>query len=38
MNQMVASGRKGNGTFTGEPMHDDKEDKLGTTDSDNDDD
>ncbi|MDO6415372.1 hypothetical protein Q4F19_13345 [Sphingomonas sp. BIUV-7] len=38
MNQMVTSGRIDNGAFAGEPMHDDEEDRLGQTDSDDDDD
>jgi hypothetical protein len=37
MNQMVSSGRIDNGAFAGEPMHDDEEDRLGQTDSDDDD-
>jgi hypothetical protein len=37
MNQMVRSGRIDNGAFAGEPMHDDEEDQLGMTDSDEDD-
>jgi hypothetical protein len=37
MNQMVTSGRIDNGAFAGEPMHDDEEDRLGETDSDDDD-
>ena len=36
MNQMVSSGRIDNGAFAGEPMHDDEEDRLGQTDSDDD--
>ncbi|WCT72672.1 hypothetical protein PQ455_13650 [Sphingomonas naphthae] len=36
MNQMVTSGRIDNGAFRGEPMHDDEEDGLGQTDSDDD--
>ena len=36
MNQMVSSGRIDNGAFAGEPMHDDEEDRLGETDSDED--
>jgi hypothetical protein len=36
MNQMVTSGRIDNGAFEGEPMHDDEEDRLGQTDSDDD--
>jgi hypothetical protein len=36
MNQMVTSGRIDNGAFAGEPMHDDEEDRLGQTDSDDD--
>lgn len=36
MNQMVTSGRIDNGAFQGEPMHDDEEDRLGQTDSDDD--
>ncbi|WP_404712314.1 hypothetical protein [Sphingomonas sp. MMS24-J13] len=38
MNQMVSSGVIDNGAFAGEPMHDDEEDRLGQTDSDDDDD
>lgn len=38
MNQMVTSGRIDNGAFAGEPMHDDEEDQLGKTDSDDDND
>jgi hypothetical protein len=38
MNQMVTSGRIDNGAFIGEPMHDDEEDRLGQTDSDDDED
>lgn len=38
MNQMVTSGRIDNGAFVGEPIHDDEEDELGKTDSDEDDD
>ena len=38
MNQMVRSGVIDNGAFAGEPMHDDEEDRLGETDSDDDDD
>jgi hypothetical protein len=38
MNQMVSSGRIDNDAFAGEPMHDDEEDQLGETDSDDDDD
>jgi hypothetical protein len=38
MNQMVTSGRIDNGAFAGEPMHDDEEDRLGKTDSDDDND
>ena len=38
MNQMVTSGRIDNGAFAGEPMHDDEEDRLGQTDSDDDND
>ena len=38
MNQMVSSGRIDNGAFAGEPMHDDEEDRLGQTDSDDDND
>jgi len=37
MNQMVSSGHIDNGAFAGEPMHDDEEDRLGQTDSDDDD-
>jgi hypothetical protein len=37
MNQMVRSGRIDNSAFAGEPMHDDEEDRLGQTDSDDDD-
>jgi len=37
MMQMVTSGRIDNGAFAGEPMHDDEEDRLGQTDSDDDD-
>ena len=37
MNQMVRSGIIDNGAFAGEPMHDDEEDRLGETDSDEDD-
>jgi hypothetical protein len=37
MNQMVRSGLIDNGAFEGEPMHDDEEDQLGRTDSDDDD-
>jgi hypothetical protein len=37
MNQMVRSGHIDNGAFEGEPMHDDEEDQLGQTDSDDDD-
>lgn len=37
MNQMVRSGRIDNGAYAGEPMHDDEEDRLGQTDSDDDD-
>ena len=36
MNQMVSSGLIDNGAFAGEPMHDDEEDRLGETDSDDD--
>ena len=36
MNQMVSSGLIDNGAFEGEPMHDDEEDRLGQTDSDDD--
>jgi hypothetical protein len=36
MNQMVTSGIIDNGAFQGEPMHDDEEDRLGQTDSDDD--
>ena len=36
MNQMVTSGVIDNGAFAGEPMHDDEEDRLGDTDSDDD--
>ncbi len=38
MNQMVSSGRIDNGAFQGEPMMDDEEDRLGQTDSDDDND
>lgn len=38
MNQMVSSGRIDNGAFAGEPMHDDEEEQLGRTDSDDDND
>jgi hypothetical protein len=38
MNQMVSSGRIDNGAFAGEPMMDDEEDRLGQTDSDDDND
>lgn len=38
MNQMISSGRIDNGAFQGEPMHDDEEDRLGVTDSDDDND
>ena len=38
MDQMVSSGRIDNGAFAGEPMHDDEEDRLGQTDSDDDND
>ena len=34
MNQMVTSGLIDNGAFAGEPMMDDEEDRLGKTDSD----
>jgi hypothetical protein len=37
MEQMVSSGFIDNGAFEGEPMHDDEEDRLGQTDSDDDD-
>jgi hypothetical protein len=33
MNQMVTSGLIDNGAFAGEPTHDDEEDRLGKTDS-----
>jgi hypothetical protein len=36
MNQMFSSGVIDNGAFEGEPMHDDEEDRLGQTDSDDD--
>jgi len=36
MNQMVRSGIIDNGAFVGEPMMDDEEDRLGQTDSDDD--
>ena len=38
MNQMVSSGRIDNGAYAGEPMMDDEEDRLGQTDSDDDND
>jgi|EndMetStandDraft_8_1072994.scaffolds.fasta_scaffold197430_3 hypothetical protein len=38
MNQMVSSGRIDNGAYQGEPMMDDEEDRLGQTDSDDDND
>jgi len=37
MNEMLASGRIDNDAYAGEPMHDDEEDRLGQTDSDEDD-
>jgi len=37
MNEMVRSGRIDNDAFAGEPQHDDEEDRLGNTDSDDDD-
>jgi len=36
MNEMVRSGRIDNDAYAGEPQHDDEEDRLGNTDSDED--
>jgi len=36
MNEMVRSGRIDNDAYAGEPMHDDEEDRLGQTDTDDD--
>lgn len=36
MNEMVRSGHIDNDAYAGEPMHDDEEDRLGQTDSDDD--
>jgi len=38
MRQMLNSGVIDNGAYAGEPMHDDEEDRLGQTDSDDDND